>query len=131
MCVFYPASSPVLNKIPQSEGDQRIVGARKGYPTTGFNMPTAINYLRRFDPSGNGNVGTPDSSDNIHITYDWTSRVLSAAAEALIALKGSVKVEFICAELFSELRSMRSGEDHHRPKEFPRSFLRVWMSNIP
>lgn len=55
----------------------------------------------------------------------------STAAEALIALKGGIKIELACAELFSELQSMRNGEDHHRPKDFPRSFLRVWMSNIP
>ena len=57
--------------------------------------------------------------------------MLGAAAETLVVLKGGVKVEFICAELFSELQSMRNGEDRYRPKEFPRSFLRVWMSNIP
>ena len=70
-------------------------------------------------------------SDNIRITYDWISRMLGAATETLATLKGCVKVEFICAELFSELQSMRNGEDRYRPKEFPRSFLRVWMSNIP
>jgi len=57
--------------------------------------------------------------------------MFSAAAGTLVMLKGSVKVEMMCTELFSELQSMRSGEDHHRPKEFPRSFLRVWTSNIP
>ena len=57
--------------------------------------------------------------------------MLNAATETLIGLKGRVKVELICAELFSELQLMGNGEDHHRPKEFPRSFLRVWTSNIP
>ena len=94
----------------------------------------AIRTLRGFDPSnpsGEGNVEKTGGSDNIQITYDWISRMLGAAVETLVVLKGSVKVEFICAELFSQLQSMRNGEDHHRPKEFPRSFLRIWMSNIP
>lgn len=51
--------------------------------------------------------------------------MLSAAADTLIALKGRVKVEMICTELFSELQSMRNAQDYHRPKEFSRSFLRI------
>ena len=57
--------------------------------------------------------------------------MLSAAADTLIALKGRVKVEMICTELFSELQSMRNAQDYHRPKEFSRSFLRIWLSSIP
>jgi len=64
-------------------------------------------------------------------TYDWASRMFNAAAQAIIALKGRVKVELGVADLFSELQLMQSGEDHHRPQEFPRSFLRVWLSNLP
>lgn len=109
-------------------------GAHEGYPPTSFDLTVTARRLRQFDlasyPTG-GNAGKPASSNTVQVTYDWTSSMLNAAAEALAALKGSVKVEFICAELFSELQLMRNGEDHHRPKEFPRSFLRVWMTNIP
>ena len=73
----------------------------------------------------------PAGFDHLEATYDWTSKMLSAGVEVLVALKGRVKIELICADLFSELQLMRSGEDRHRPKEFPRSFLRVWLSNIP
>ena len=76
-------------------------------------------------------LGEPTGPNNFQTTYDWTSRMLDAAVNSLVALKGKVKVEAVCAELFSELQLMRNGEDHHRPKEFPRSFLRIWMSNIP
>lgn len=93
-----------------------------------------ISNLRQFDPSkcsGNEDLGKLAGPDDLQITYDWTSRMLNAAADSLVVLKGRVKVELICTELFYELQSMRNGEDHHRPKEFPRSFLRVWISNIP
>jgi len=118
----------------QSEEDQLMTGAHRGYPVTVFNVPATIRCLRGFDPStcsSNRDLPKPTGSDDFRVTYDWTSRMLSAAADTLVTLKGSVKVEMICTELFSELQSMRNGEDHHRPREFPRSFLRVWMSNIP
>ncbi|KAF9653241.1 hypothetical protein BDM02DRAFT_3125707 [Thelephora ganbajun] len=117
-----------------SEEDQLNDGAHKGYPHTGFNLTGAIKNLRQFDPSrcsDSVDIDGPARSGNLKVTYDWTSRMLSATSEALVALKGIVKVEFICAELFSKLQSMRSGEDRHRPRDFPRSFLRVWTSNIP
>ena len=131
---FTQSPSLISNKIPQSEGDQLLGGDRKGYPTTSFNLPTAIRSLRLFNPSKcsiDGGMGTSVRSDTFQSTYDWTSRMLGAAADTLVALKDSIKVEFICTEMFSELQLMRNGEDHHRPKEFPRSFLRVWVSNIP
>jgi len=106
----------------------------KGYPVTSFSLPTAVHSLRRFDPSkcsASGSLGKPAGPDNFQVTYDWISGMLNTAADTLVTLKDRVKVEVICAELFSELQSMRSEQDHHRPKEFPRSFLRIWMSNIP
>jgi len=124
----------VFNKLPQSEGDQLLPGDRKGYPTTSFNLPAVVRAIRQFNPtkcSIDGSMSKSARSDTLQVSYDWTSRMLGAAAEVLVTLKGRVKVELACTELFSELQLMRNGEDHHRPKEFPRSFLRVWMSNIP
>lgn len=118
----------------QSIEDQLLAGAHKGYPVTNFNLPATIRCYRVFDPSTcsrKRELPKPTGSDNFRITYEWTSRMLSAAANTLVTLKSRVKVEIICTDLFSELQLMRNGEDHHRPKEFPRSFLRVWMSNIP
>lgn len=126
--------TPRFNRLPQDVGDQLLPGDRKGYPTTSFNFPAAVRPLRQFNPSKcsiDGSMRRPVKSDTLQVTYDWTSRMLDAAAEVLVALKGSVKVELACTELFSELQLMRNGEDYHRPKDFPRSFLRVWMSNIP
>ena len=52
-------------------------------------------------------------------------------------------VEVICGELIDELRKMklrdstpRSGDSNlhgipSRPQEFPRSYARIWLSNIP
>jgi len=133
MFLTHPSTHHLLTNL-QSEGDQVQSGDHKGYPTTSFSLPTAVRNVRQFNPSKcstDGGVDRSVGSDTFQTTYDWASKILGAAAESLVALKGSVKVEFLCAELFSELQLMRNGEDHHRPKEFPRSFLRVWMSNIP
>ena len=104
-----------------------------GYPVTSFSLPTAVRNLRSFDPSrcSATGLGKPAGPDNLQITYDWISRVLNAAADSLVALKDRVKVEIICAELYSELQTIRNEQDHHRPKEFPHSFLRLWLSSIP
>ena len=131
---FFHGSSQVLNKILQSEADQNMPKPHKGYPVTSFSLPTAVHNLQQFDPSKCSADGRPSKltrPDNFQTTYDWISRVLNAAADTLVALKDKVKVEMICAELFSELQSMRNERDYYRPKEFPRSFLRVWMSSIP
>ena len=118
----------------QSEGDHLYPGLHKGYPVTKFPYPTTISVLRLFDPlkcTISRDLGKPTGPDNFQTTYDWTSRMLDVAVSFLVALKGRVKVEVVCAEFFSELQLMRNGEDHHRPKEFPRSFLRIWTSGIP
>jgi ribosome biogenesis protein Tsr3 len=79
-------------------------GPHTGYPVTSFSLTTALLHLRQFDPS-NCSAGRkltkPAGPDNFQITYDWISRVLNAAADSLVVLKDKVKVEVICAELFS------------------------------
>ncbi|KAF8958545.1 hypothetical protein BDZ97DRAFT_1906448 [Flammula alnicola] len=39
-------------------------------------------------------------------------------------------IELLCGEVNSELSKIRSGTDS-RPKDFPKKFTRVWLSNIP
>ncbi|KAJ7498066.1 hypothetical protein B0H11DRAFT_1998531 [Mycena galericulata] len=51
--------------------------------------------------------------------------------EALVSLKSKVKLEFLCGELTQELSKMRLGGDHTRPADFPRSYKRAHLSNVP
>ncbi|KAF9526017.1 hypothetical protein CPB83DRAFT_896481 [Crepidotus variabilis] len=46
-------------------------------------------------------------------------------------LKSRLKVEILCGEINSELSKMRLGTDKTRPPDFPRKFMRMWVSNIP
>ncbi|KAJ6507320.1 hypothetical protein C8R47DRAFT_1100924 [Mycena vitilis] len=52
-------------------------------------------------------------------------------SEALTSLKSQVKLEVLCGELTQELSKMRLGGDHTRPADFPRSYQRGHLSNVP
>jgi hypothetical protein len=64
-------------------------------------------------------------------TYGNVSHLITTVVSVLKALKGQIKLEFLCGELTHELAKMRLGADGHRPAEFPRSFNRTWLSNCP
>lgn len=42
-----------------------------------------------------------------------------------------VKVELLYGDMVEELAKMRLKTDVMRPPEFPRTFLRMWLSNVP
>ncbi|TCD64568.1 hypothetical protein EIP91_003895 [Steccherinum ochraceum] len=51
--------------------------------------------------------------------------------EALRTLQGRITLEFLQGDLIRELSKMRLNADHTRPTHFPRSYMRMYLSNVP
>ena len=79
----------------------------------------------------------PDAGREIrrdHNILAWRacSAFFGEVAAALKALgSGKVTLEMVCGGLPEELGKMRNNRDSCRPKEFPRSYMRMWLSNVP
>ncbi len=52
-------------------------------------------------------------------------------AAALKALADRITLEVLCGGLSEELYKMHVKADTARPKEFPRKYTRMWLSNVP
>ena len=63
--------------------------------------------------------------------YSACSVFFESIVEALGALDGRVKLEVLCGEVIEELKKIQHGTNHHRPAEFPRTFTKIWLSNVP
>ncbi|KAK7056830.1 hypothetical protein VNI00_002547 [Paramarasmius palmivorus] len=64
-------------------------------------------------------------------SYSIVSVYLDAIIQTLETLRESIKIEFLLGDYNRELTKMLVGDDIERPKEFPRKFTRIWLSNIP
>lgn len=59
----------------------------------------------------------------------WT--FFNGVLEAWRALDQKIQLEIVCGELHQELSKMRICGDKTRPTQFPRSYTRAWLSNVP
>lgn len=59
----------------------------------------------------------------------WT--FFNAVLEAGRDLNHKIQLEIVCGELHQELLKMRISEDGNRPTQFPKSYTRAWLSNVP
>ncbi|KAA1474604.1 hypothetical protein DENSPDRAFT_824616 [Dentipellis sp. KUC8613] len=71
------------------------------------------------------------SSKDDGYAYNITSTFFNAVVVALKAIKHRVKLEFLLGEHTGEMSKMRHGGDVSRPADFPRSYTRIWLSNVP
>lgn len=63
--------------------------------------------------------------------YSHVSAFFDGVVEALKVMKKHIKIELLCGELIQEMSKMRFCGDESRPADFPRSFTRAWLSNVP
>ena len=111
--------------------DQMVYPDADGYPEFKMDMFNTIAYLDHFNRR-NG----PNAQDRIRTNYKmvaWSTcnAFFEEAAAALEALGSSITIECIVGGLSEELAKMRYGGDLTRPKEFPRKYTRMWLSNVP
>ncbi|TFK84367.1 hypothetical protein K466DRAFT_625040 [Polyporus arcularius HHB13444] len=100
-----------------------------GYPEMRVNMFDLVNHLHRFNVRGK--PGKPKLPANA-TAWDVCSTFFDEVVAALKTLKSRITLEFICGGLHEELAKIRlEGDQSARPKEFPKQFMRVWLSNFP
>ncbi len=62
---------------------------------------------------------------------DTVATFFRAVAEALKVLDSHVKLEILNGSLNDEMSKLRLKGDSSRPEAFPKSFVRMWLSNVP
>lgn len=85
-----------------------------------------------------------DFNDRMHLPMDISSKVaqdcpsytitcafFDAVSDGLKILKDHIQLEILCGELNLEVLKMRTSGDQHRPAHFPKTFTRMWLSNVP
>ncbi|KII91875.1 hypothetical protein PLICRDRAFT_157310 [Plicaturopsis crispa FD-325 SS-3] len=92
-----------------------------------FQAPRSIEEFNdRFDISKTSTTTEPDAP-----AFSHTTDFFDAVIDALKAMSGHVTFEILRGELSQELSKMRFAGDTSRPAEFPRSYTRAWLSNVP
>ncbi|GBE90092.1 hypothetical protein SCP_1801160 [Sparassis crispa] len=64
-------------------------------------------------------------------TFTVVNDFFVAVAKAIKGMPGRITLEILSGELMQELAKMRLKTDHTRPSEFPRSYTRAYISNVP
>ncbi|KAF5358688.1 hypothetical protein D9758_007757 [Tetrapyrgos nigripes] len=71
-------------------------------------------------------------TDNTCPSYSIASTFFDAVADGLKDMKGKVQWEIIHGDMFEEMMKMKyRGKDDLRPERFPRTYMRIWQSNVP
>ena len=66
-----------------------------------------------------------------HTVFDTMSRFFNAVARTLKALGDHVRLEIQYGDLNEQMARMSLVDNLHRPPEFPNSYVRMWLSNVP
>ncbi|KAJ7327536.1 hypothetical protein DFH08DRAFT_940827 [Mycena albidolilacea] len=143
-----PSDEPVIDKLKAtmettwkpnmtlfdreySELSMRSLPNCKGYPDLqpdAMNLPRLFDaFNRRFGIDAGGEL--PANAESPAFTH--TMRFFQGAVDALKALEGKVTLEIVCGGVMEELGRMRLGTDTERPAQFPRTFTRAYLSNVP
>lgn len=85
-----------------------------------------------------------DFSDRMRLPVDFSSKAaqdcpsytvtwafFDAVLDSLKVLKDHIQLEVLRGELSQEVLKMRTSGDQHRPAHFPKTFTRMWLSNVP
>lgn len=65
------------------------------------------------------------------LAWQTCNTFFQEVAAAMKTLGSRITIELICGGLSEELAKMRFKGDLTRPKEFPRKYTRMWLSNVP
>lgn len=111
----------------------RLFPTGDGYPDLRRDVFETIRILemfaRRHEPDAEHSVGVKDGVELF--ATDVCEMFFGEAAAAVKVMKGRITLEFICGGVSEELAKIRFDEESTRPKDFPRTFTRMWLSNVP
>ncbi|TFK84364.1 hypothetical protein K466DRAFT_527460 [Polyporus arcularius HHB13444] len=119
---------PNITIFDPSHDDPHYFPNGDGYPDVSVDMFQIINQFHKFNIRDKRKMAFLDDNQT---AWDVCSEFFDNVAAALKTLGNRVTLEFICGGLSEELAKMRFKGDVARPKEFPRKYTRMWLSNVP
>lgn len=97
-----------------------------GYRKMELGMFDNVDFMADFSRKGKSSTGDPDI-----LTWDVASTFFDQVADALRVLSGRVTIELISGGLSEVLARSTFGNNPGRPDVFPKTFMRMWHSNVP
>ncbi|TCD63146.1 hypothetical protein EIP91_005905 [Steccherinum ochraceum] len=105
----------------------KIKDRNTGYPDLNRDMMSAVELVKRV----NERLVVWHCRDKGSPSFAIVNTFFDHVADGLKALEGRITLEILQGDLMHELAKMRMGTDHSRPSRFPRSYTRMWLSNVP
>ncbi|KAI0366567.1 hypothetical protein BV20DRAFT_1002228 [Pilatotrama ljubarskyi] len=102
-----------------------------GYKTMTGDPFETVGFVEEFNKTNKPASKGPVKNDAGTLTWDVFNEFFENISAALRGLSGHITVELICGGLSEELAKMRFKGDVTRPANFPRKYLRMWLSNVP
>ena len=107
-----------------------VYSGADGYPEFKMDMFHTIAYLDQFIRWGGPNAQDRMRTNHKMLAWSTCNSFFEEVAAALEALGSCITIEMVVAGLSEELAKMRYGGDLTRPKEYPRKYTRMWLSNV-
>ncbi|KAK0243185.1 hypothetical protein EDD85DRAFT_814167 [Armillaria nabsnona] len=98
------------------------------YPSVEFNAFEMVERISQF----NSRMGLfkERKMDEDCPAYSVSEIFFDAVVDGLLTLNDHIKIELLQGDISRELMKMAHGIDN-RPPDFPRTFTRMWLSNVP
>ena len=123
---------PILtSRKDMKTADPHVFADGDGYPSLNLDMFRTTSEIDVFNRRNGPKAKDYPRTDANLLTSEACSKWFEETAAALKVLGKRVQVELIISGLSEELWKMQLGGDVGRPKEFPRKFTRMWLSNVP
>ncbi|KAI0649816.1 hypothetical protein C8Q79DRAFT_997836 [Trametes meyenii] len=111
--------------------DPNVYSDGDGYPDVKLNMFHTVTCMDEFNRRHEPNAKEDPRTIGNMLAADTSGTFFEEVAAAIKGLDGHLTVEMICGGLSEELAKMRYKADTARPERFPRTYTRMWLSNVP
>ncbi|TFK90199.1 hypothetical protein K466DRAFT_543778 [Polyporus arcularius HHB13444] len=122
---------PNITLFDLSHADPRFYPDLDGYPTLDLDIFDTVNQLGEFVRRDQPEDLRLRPRGRDALAWQTCDAFFREVAAALKTLGSRIRIELICGGLSEELAKMRFNGDLTRPKEFPRKYTRMWLSNVP
>ncbi|KAI0634386.1 hypothetical protein C8Q77DRAFT_1217561 [Trametes polyzona] len=121
---------PNITLFAASFDDSRHFPDGDGYQSMSVDAFEPVGQVEDFVKRENVEKRRNDG-DADELAYDTFDVFFEEIAAALRDLEGHITLELIVGGLSEELAKMRFSGDTTRPAAFPRTYTRMWLSNVP
>ncbi|KAF9480632.1 hypothetical protein BDN70DRAFT_877325 [Pholiota conissans] len=105
------------------------LGDESGYPNINGTPFSSINSFAKFSKSFRR--GAPPAFCSGKTGFATMAQFFDLVVDAIERLQDSLKIEIIKDDVFTGVQKLVSGELKQRPKEYPTTYTRMFLSNVP